>query len=128
MAVKRGEKIENRVIIEKNTQLPFAHSRIFPLRPAGARSLVVRVLEGEAPDAEANIQIGECRISGLPPNLPDKSPIQVRLAIGANGRVSVMALDMTGGRFAQAEIQRDSGLTEDDIRKEAEFVQNLQVQ
>jgi molecular chaperone DnaK len=128
VAVKRGDKIENRTIIEKNTQLPYANSKVFPLRPAGATSLVVRVLEGEAPDAEANIQIGECKISGLPPHLPDKSPIQVRLAIGANGRVSVMALDMTGGTMAHAEIQRDSGMTEDDLRREAEFVQNLQVQ
>lgn len=128
VAVKRGDKIENRIIIDKNTQLPFANSKIFPLRPAGARSLVVHVLEGEAPDADANIQIGECKVTGLPPNLPDKAPIQVRLAIGSNGRVSVMALDMTGGRFAQAEIERDSGLTEADIEKEAEFVRNLQVQ
>jgi molecular chaperone DnaK len=128
IAVKRGEKLENRTIIDKNTQLPCANSRVFPLRPAGATSLVVKVLEGEAPDADANIQIGECRVTGLPHNLPDKAPIQVRLGIGSNGRVSVMALDMTGGRFAQAEIKRESGLTEDDIRREAEFVRNLQVQ
>jgi molecular chaperone DnaK len=128
VAVKRGDTLQNRTIIDKNTQLPCAYSRVFPLRPAGATSLVVKVLEGEAPDADANIQIGECRVTGLPPNLPDKAPIQVRLAIGANGRVSVMALDMTGGRFAQAEIKRESGLTEEDIRREAEFVRNLQVQ
>lgn len=128
VAVKRGDKLENRIIIDKNTQLPCANSRVFPLRPAGATSLVVKVLEGEAPDADANIQIGECRVTGLPPNLPDRAPIQVRLAIGANGRVAVMALDMTGGRFAQAEIKRESGMTDEDIRREAEFVRNLQVQ
>ena len=84
--------------------------------------------EREAPEPDANIQLGECEVTDLPPGLPAKSPIQVRLSCETNGRVHVMALDMTGGKFAHAEIKRNAGLTEDDIRREAEFVNSLQIQ
>ncbi len=122
-------KFVNAVLIEKNTRLPFAASKVFKLRKAGATSVTVRVLEGEArDDADANIQLGECEVTNLPAGLPAKAPVQVRLSYETNGRVRVMALDMTGGNLAHAEIQRQSGLTEEDIRREAEFVNSLNIQ
>lgn len=117
----------NAVVIPKNTQLPFAASRIFRLTRPGATHVRVKVLEGESPEAADNIQIGECLVSKLPRDLPRHAPIQVRLSYGDNGRISVMALDMTGGRFAHAEIEREYGLTEADIQRETEFVQNLKI-
>ncbi len=125
-ATKKGQPV-NAFVIAKNTQLPFAASRIFRLTKAGATHVRVKVLEGESESPDDNIPIGECVVTGLPPNLPIRSPVQVRLSYGANGRISVMALDMTGGRFAQAEIKREYGLTDDDIRREADFVQKLTI-
>jgi hypothetical protein len=54
--------------------------------------------------------------------------VQVRLSYEKNGRVSVMALDMTGGRFAQAEIERRSGMTEDEVQQERDLVSRLNIQ
>jgi molecular chaperone DnaK len=125
-ALHRDRRV-NAVVIPKNTQLPFAASRIFRLTRPGATHVRVKVLEGESPEAADNIQIGECLVSQLPRDLPRHAPIQVRLSYGENGRISVMALDMIGGRFAHAEIEREYGLTEADIRRETEFVQNLRI-
>jgi molecular chaperone DnaK len=116
------------ILIRKNHQLPCAVSRMFRVRETGAAALAVRVQEGEAPDPDANIDLGKCVITDLPPNLPKGAPIQVRLSYGANGLVSVMALDMTGGRFAHATIERKSGLTEEDIEREKQFVAKLNIQ
>lgn len=124
----RGDAPVNSVLIPKNTQLPFAASRVFRLRTPGAGTICVTVLEGEAVESASNIRVGECRITGLPPNLPRGAPVQVRLAYGANGRINVMALDMTHGRFAQSTIQRTNRLTNEDIRQEAEFVARLSLQ
>jgi molecular chaperone DnaK len=124
----KTKKMVNAIVIPKNRQLPFAASQVFRTVRPGATSVQVKVLEGEAPDAAANIQLGQCHVTELPPNLPANSPVQVRLSFGANGRVSVMALDMTGGRFAHAEIERKAGLSEDDIRRETEFVNSLNIQ
>ena len=38
------------------------------------------------------------------------APIQVRCGVGSNGLIDVMALDMTSGKMARAEIHRTSGL------------------
>ncbi|MBS0208233.1 MAG: Hsp70 family protein [Planctomycetes bacterium] len=118
----------NDILIPKNTRLPASFSRIYPLDRAGVSSVKVPILEGEAPNAEDNITIGECVISDLPPNLPARSPIQVRLHYDGSGRISVMALDMTGGRLAQVEIKREYGLTEADIERERAFVDSLTIQ
>ena len=123
----KNNKPINAILIPKNHPLPCAFSRIFPTREAGVRVVRVSVMEGEAPDPDANMQLGECVVQ-LPPALPIKSPVQVRLSYGKNGRVGVMALDMTGGRFAQAEIERRSGLSEDDIQRERDLVGRLNIQ
>jgi molecular chaperone DnaK len=125
-ALRAGTEV-NAVLIPKNTQLPFAVSKVFQLRLAGATSVFVKVLEGEATEAASNIPIGECRVTGLPPNLPRGSPIHVRLAYNASGCVSVMALDMTSGQFAESEIARGDRLTEADIERERAFVNSLHI-
>jgi molecular chaperone DnaK len=125
---KRTGKAVNTILIPHNTPLPVAARKLFRLTKPGAQSVRVKVLEGEAPEASANILLGECRITNLPSNLPAQSPIQVRLSYGSNGRVNVMALEMTSGALVQANIQRHSGLTAEDIRREADFVQSLRIQ
>ena len=125
---RKSGRYVNRIMIEKNTQLPFAASRVFRIHQAGARSVRVEVLEGELEQAEDNIPVGDCLITGLSPNLPARSPVQVRLSFEPNGRVRVMALDMTGGRIAHAEIENQSGMTDEDIRREAAFLDGLNIQ
>jgi molecular chaperone DnaK len=59
--------------------------------------------------------------------LPKGSPVQVRCAVTSNGLIDVMALDMTTGRMARTEIHRTSGLTDDDIAREAAWLRGLRV-
>lgn len=125
---RRLKQPQNAFVIPKNHPLPCAKSRVFPLKEQGMQSVRIRVLEGEAPEPDANIQLGECVVTDLPPGLPAKSPVQVRLSCEPNGRVHVMALDMTGGTFAHAEIERNAGLTDGDIEREAKFLDTLEIQ
>jgi len=127
VAIIRNDKPATAILIPKNTQLPFAASRVYGLRFAGTSAIRVRVLEGESPDPDHCIEIGDCRITGLPEDLPRGAPIQVRLAYEPNGLVNVMALDMTNGKFVQSVIERHNGLTEADIAREAEIVRNLEI-
>jgi molecular chaperone DnaK len=52
----------------------------------------------------------------------------VRCGVGTNGLIDVMALDMTSGKIAHTEIHRSSGLSEEEIAREAEWVQGLRIQ
>lgn len=116
------------ILIPQNHHLPCAKSRVFRIKVPGATTVRVPVLEGEAPDPNANIRLGECVITELQPNLPASSPVQVRLSYEPDGRVQVMALDMTGGRFAHAEIHRRSGLSDQQIAQQAEYLRSFDIQ
>ncbi|HSQ57408.1 MAG TPA: molecular chaperone DnaK, partial [Gemmata sp.] len=86
------------------------------------------ILQGQAHQAEACIPVGECWIEGLPANLPKNSPVRVECGVAANGRIEVTATDLTSGRAAAAVIHRPGGLTDDELTREAEWVQSLRVQ
>ena len=126
--VKQSEDRVNDVLIPKNTQLPTAASRVYYTVAEGQSKVRVKVLQGEARQPDACISIGECWVEGLPPGLPKKSPVQVRYGVGSNGLIDVMALDMTSGRMARTTIHRSSGLSEEEIAREAAWVQGLRIQ
>jgi hypothetical protein len=52
----------------------------------------------------------------------------VRLNYKKDGRVDVIALDMTGGRYVQVQIERQSGLSEQQIMEQRGFVASLNIQ
>jgi molecular chaperone DnaK len=126
--IKQQNERVNDILIPKNTQLPAAASRVYRTAVENQQRVRVKVLQGEAPQVDACISIGECWIDGLPPNLPKYSPIQVRCGCGSNGLVDVMALDMTSGKIARAEIHRSSGLTEEEIATESAWARELRIQ
>jgi molecular chaperone DnaK len=126
--IRQGLERRNDILIRKNTQLPTAASRVYFTVSENQQRVRVKVLQGDAPQAESCISIGECWIEGLPPKLPKGAPVQVRCGVGSNGLIDVMALDMTSGKMARTEIHRSSGLSEEEIAREADFVRSLKIQ
>jgi molecular chaperone DnaK len=126
--VRQQTERVNDILIGRNTQLPAAASRVYFTVSPNQSKVRVRVLQGEAHQSEACISIGECWVEGLPPNLPQGSPVQVRCGVASNGLVDVMALDMTSGRMARVEIRRSSGLSDDEVAREADWVRSLKIQ
>ena len=118
----------NSILIPKNTQLPTANSRVFYTVAPDQRTVRVKVLQGEATNADDCISVGECWIEDLPPNLPNHSPVQVRCSVGSNGLIDVLALDMTSGKMARTEIRRDAGLTDAEIDEERRWVGRLRIE
>ncbi|MBI1918041.1 MAG: Hsp70 family protein [Planctomycetes bacterium] len=125
-ARQQDERVNN-ILIPKNTQLPTAASRVYYTRVENQQRVRVKVLQGEAQQADACISIGECWIDGLPPSLPKGAPVQVRCGVGSNGLVEVLALDMTSGKMARTEIHRSSGLSDAEIAREAKWVGQLRI-
>ncbi len=125
--IKHQQERINDVLIPKNTQLPTASSRVYRTVVEDQRRVRVKVLQGEAHQADACISIGECWIEDLPASLPNASPIQVRCSVAANGLIDVMALDMTSGKMARTSIHRSSGLSDEEIAHEAAWVRQLRI-
>jgi molecular chaperone DnaK len=126
--VRRDQERINDILIQKNTQLPASASRVYYTVAESQQRVRVRVLQGQALQADACIPVGECWIEGLPSGLPKGSPIQVRCGVNANGMIDVMALDMTNGRMARTEIHRSSGLSDEEIAKESAWVKGLRIE
>lgn len=122
----QGQRI-NDVLIRKNTQLPASDARVYRTVAPNQRRVRVKVLQGEAHQADACIPIGECWIDDLPPDLPANSPVQVQCGCASNGLVEVLAVDMTSGARAKAIIHRTSGLSDEEIEREAAFVRGLKI-
>ena len=106
---KTGKTI-NHIMIPRNSQLPIEVHRTFATSEPNQQRVTVKVIEGDAPDPEACSLVGNCRITGLPKDLPKGSPIEVTYAFDASGRVRVRAKDKTGGQEAEIEIERKGGL------------------
>jgi molecular chaperone DnaK len=126
--IKQAEQRVNDILIPKNTQLPTAASRVYRTVVENQTRVRVKVLQGELQQADHCISIGECWIEGLPGNLPKSSPVQVRCGVGTNGLIDVLALDMTSGKMVRTEIHRASGLSEEEIARESDWVRGLKIQ
>lgn len=111
----RTGKYVNHVMIPHNSRLPAEVRQTFYTHEPNQARVSVRVTEGDAPDPDACVLIGTCRVSGLPANLPAKSPIEVTYSFDQAGRVQVSARDKTGGREATIQIERRGGLDEKQI-------------
>jgi molecular chaperone DnaK len=125
--IRMGKDHLNDILIPKNTQLPTEATRVYRTVLENQPRVRVKVLQGEAQQADTCISIGECWIDGLPPNLPKNAPIQVRCGVGANGLIEVTALDQTSGKMAHTQIHRSSGLSDEEIAKEAAWVSGLKI-
>lgn len=111
----RSKELVNHVMIPKNTKLPTEKRQTFRTNEANQTRVTVKIYEGDAPDPAACTYIGQCRITNLPTNLPKGAPVEVTYSFGTDGRVRVLARDLTGGREANVELDRQGGLSEQQV-------------
>lgn len=99
----RNSKI-NHIMISKNKPLPAEFKQRFVTNTPNPSGILVRLLEGETKDAATCTFIGDFRITGLPPNLPVGSPVELTYRYDEHRRLQVFAKELTGGNEASCEI------------------------
>jgi len=117
----------NFIVITKNTELPCEKSKTFGTAVENQRIVKVTVLEGEAPDPKACVEIGTCSIEGLPAGLPKASPVEVTFSYTDEGRIHVSAVAKAVGRSASVRVSRPEGLDGDGMERETNAVAKLEV-
>lgn len=105
----------NHVMIPRNTRLPVQVEQTFQTNVDNQDRVSIQVLEGDAPDPMACSLLGKCRVKDLPKDLPKGSPVEVDYAFDAAGRICVTARETTGGTEATIEIERRSGLNDEEV-------------
>ena len=116
------------IMIPRNTPLPHAVTRRFSTVVPDQRGALVQVLEGEAPEPDECVHIGNCMLDELPRGLPAGSPIEVCYCYEPNGRVQVRARDPVGGQFAETDILHSAGLKSSQIAACRRFVDGARVE
>jgi molecular chaperone DnaK (HSP70) len=110
-------------IIRKNTAIPTRKTEVFQTMVDDQESVNVVVYQGEEPDPEENIRIGDFMVTGLS-QVPAGSKITLTLALNLDGILEVTAIEKATG--LQKSIMIDNAFAEDDPEKRDQDRQRLQ--
>jgi len=120
-----GEEWVNIILIPRGTTLPVTAKRTFKTHAAGQKSIGVQLLEGENESPSDCIEIGNCAIDGLSPDLPENTPVQVDLQYDIDGRVSVFAQLPDQTKRTRQSITREHELSASDLHRLREWVETV---
>ena len=97
-------------LISRNTPLPTRETKVYATVMDNQERVTVRIVEGEAREAEDCLLVGTCIIRSLPPGLPKGSPIVVTFNYDAGGRLHVHAVHLASGSWTETFIRRGEGV------------------
>ena len=116
VGIDRATRHERNVtLIPRNTPLPVVARRTFKTRAASQRSVLVRIVEGEAADPRHCTSIGSCTVTDLPADLPKGTPIEVAFHYRPDGRLTIDVGIEGTDRKLRHELARASGLNQADL-------------
>ena len=104
-------------LIERNTTIPTRKSEIFSTAADNQTEVTIRVLQGERPMANDNVELGRFNLVGIPPAPRGVPQVEVSFDIDANGIVSVGAKDLGTGKQQSIKITAPRKLSKEEIEK-----------
>ncbi len=102
-------------LIERNTTIPTRKSQIFSTAADNQTAVTIRVLQGERPMANDNVELGRFDLVGIPLASRGIPQIEVAFDIDANGIVHVSAKDLGTGKEQSILITAPKKLAKDEI-------------
>ena len=97
-------------LIPPNTPLPVAARQNFGTVTPDQRRVSVHIVESGANPEDPWLDLGECVVDELPPQLPEATPIEVTIRYDEQARVHVSAREPRSGRAAKTTIMRAENL------------------
>lgn len=107
---KSGRRVPH-YFIPPNSQLPVSRTRPFGTVVDNQTSVHIRIVESGAGPENPPTELGECRITNLPPRLPKSSEVEVSISYDAQARVHVSARELTTGRSVEVDFIRQENLS-----------------
>jgi molecular chaperone DnaK len=121
----RTRRPRTAVLIPRNTPLPVTARRVFKTQKPGQRSILVQIVEGESANPEDCVQLGRCSVRDLPPNLPQKTPIEVKFRYEENGRLIVMVGVAGAEKPTRHDLTRENTLSQEQLDAWRQYVTGI---
>jgi molecular chaperone DnaK len=102
-------------LIDRNTTIPTRKTQLFSTAMDDQSGVTVRVLQGERPMADDNVELGRFDLTGIPPAPRGIPQIEVSFDIDANGIVHVSAKDLGTGKQQSIRITAPKKLAKEEI-------------
>lgn len=121
-----GLKVRNGLferVIPKNKTRPIEVTKTFTTAAANQTSVNIEVFQGEREIADENDRLGDFVLSGIPPAPAGTPQINVTFSVDDDGILSVKAEESVTGVDKEVTLNREHGLSQDDIdrlKREAE--------
>jgi len=107
----------NTKLIERNTTIPTRKSQIFSTAADNQTAVTIRVLQGERPLANDNVELGRFDLIGIPAAQRGVPQIEVKFDIDRDGIVHVSAKDLGTGKEQSIRITAPKKLSKEEIEK-----------
>jgi molecular chaperone DnaK len=118
----------NTTLIERNTTVPTKKSQIFSTAADNQTAVTIRVLQGERPMANDNVELGRFDLVGIPLASRGVPQIEVSFDIDANGIVHVAAKDLGTGKEQSIRITAPKKLGKEQIDRMVQEAQKFAAQ
>ena len=105
----------NTKLIERNTTIPTRKAQVFSTAAENQTAVTIRVLQGERPMADDNVELGRFDLVGIPAAPRGIPQIEVAFDIDANGIVHVSAKDLGTGKEQSIRISAPKKLSKEEI-------------
>ncbi len=107
----------NTKLIERIASIPTQKSQIFSTAADNQTAVTIRVLQGERPLADDNVELGRFDLVGIPAATRGVPQIEVKFDIDRDGIVHVSAKDLGTGKEQSIRISAPKKLSKEEIDK-----------
>ena len=104
-------------LIERNASVPTQKSQVFSTAADNQTAVTIRVLQGERPLADDNVELGRFDLVGIPAAQRGVPQIEVKFDIDRDGIVHVSAKDLGTGKEQSIKITAPKKLSKEEIDK-----------
>lgn len=112
-------------VINRNTTIPVSKEETFTTVAPNQEEVLLKVFQGEARKVQDNLELGELKISGIPPG-PAGQPVTVRFTYDINGLLEIEAIiPATKQKFKVVLTNHCTSMSEDELRKAIEQLNSI---